>query len=433
MKTVSHSAFNSKMPTTVPTNQKGKSHAALNVQNDDSSKSSTSFVSLSQNLAPQLPLNVDLFIPASPPSLSPSVALSIPSKQKGGLLSNTTISKRFNPANPANEGHLEAHFTAPNLIEGGNVMLGAWMTNASIRELPSVYSQWRDEISDERETLSPLKPSSSSVPSTRNYSPSTVHLQGVAEYGESLVAAHAELPLSPNTNLQPHQTNAILWLNLSGGGESGDEKSPENQQKHQSLPPIWLTLKHSRTRGDVSAKWTLNLSQILSWDRTCWNILEDRAPLIRNHVGWVLQIERNGNASNNSNNITSAAQNNVRFGASWQINRNVGLKTIIDNNGSLLKTNVIFKRWKQPRMALSVMHGIDLTSGSGSGASSYQPSISFLGFGLEVETSSGLVEDAFDDSAKSDSPKYQQTTNMDGIKAPPTKIQVNAPPTKSRK
>jgi hypothetical protein len=406
---------------TVPTSESGKIHAALNVKDGGRATSSTSFVSLRQKISSQFPFNMNVFVPALPPSISPSIQINLPSKQMGGWIPHTTLGTRFNPSNPYKEGLSEALFTLPNLLDGGNMMLGAWMTYHSMRQIPSVYSQWMNEIADDNIFGPHTRPT---TPSTHNYSPSTIHVQGVAEYGESMVAAHAEMPLSPYANFKPHQTNALLWLNLSSGSSGNDHSG------NSTMPPIWLTLQQSHIRGDQHPTYTLNLSQILSLHRPCWNILEERAPLIRNHLGWVIQVERNANITKNDN-TTSSNPNQVSFGASWQINRNVACKAVLDNNGTTLKTNIIFKRWKQPRMTLSILNGIDL-SGAGSGGSSpfNKPTATFIGFGLEVETTSmgAWSEDAVGNrSNPGDRPSYQEHTNVDGTKAPPTKIKVNAP------
>jgi len=87
-------------------------------------------------------------------------------------------------------------------------------------------------------------------------------------------------------------------------------------------------LKQSRNNASSNCL-TLNISQIITFDRDIYNILEERAPTkIQNHVGWVCQIERNINNNTNSKSSNSSIWS---VGASGQFNRNVAAKVIIES------------------------------------------------------------------------------------------------------
>mmetsp|Transcript_18102 Transcript_18102/g.31791 ORF Transcript_18102/g.31791 Transcript_18102/m.31791 type:complete len:490 (+) Transcript_18102:97-1566(+) len=402
----------------VPTNGQGQIRMALNTREATSTTPSylpsylsstppsatpeTSFLCMTQRLTPTLPFHIQMLIPASS-QVSPSLQLISPSN--GGLVPRTTVTARVNPIE-TEKSLLEALVTLPCSDIG--IKLGAWMDVDSIQNLWNEYTNDTTSNNQQQSLSSPFS-------STRKYSPSTIHLQGVSEYGDSILAAHAEIPLSPNSGkFIPEKTDTMLWLNLSTTDSSTSSSSSK------PTPPLWLTLKQSHTRGDPLPEWTLNLSQILTFDRTIWNILEDRAPLIRNHLGWAVQLQRD-------------AQQNSSWsvGASMQFNRNVAAKAVLDN-GKFLRSNIIFKRWMQPRLTLSVLNGMDLTTGR----------VSFLGFGVEIETTAAIlgqtqVDVPCEDSVVAangngdDDAKYQETTNLEGNRAPPNKIQVNVPKTKT--
>ncbi|KAG7339462.1 hypothetical protein IV203_025359 [Nitzschia inconspicua] len=451
----------------VPTNATGKIHMALNTPNriiDPSTINSptssstinprttttsvpsttaipfTSFVSLSQTLAAgsKFPIDLQLLVPASP-HCYPCIDV-----VSSTLIPHTTISARCNPFQPNDKiGHVSATVKLQPVPQI-HVLLGAWMNADSIHNLiqEHYYKESKnDHINDTESTAarwyqSPLVTSSSlssfslGQSSTRNYSPSTLHIQGVAEYHESIIASHAEIPLSPNSGQYvPEQLDTMLWINLSGNSNNSDENYDPHKMEHPTandndnnhhnnttMPPLWLTLKQSTTRGCHDPHYTLNLSQILSFDRTCWNILEDRAPRIRNHVGWTFQLDRKNDR-----------QASWSVAASWQINRNVALKAVLDN-GSFVRTNLILKKWQQPRMTLSMINGINLSNGQ----------VMWLGCGIEVETTTTKITSdrlggngkTGDRTTAATTAGYQETVNVDGISAPPTKVQVPSLQTK---
>jgi hypothetical protein len=392
------------------------------------SPSSTSFVSLTQFLGPAMPLQMQMLVPASP-QLSPYVELS----SRGTIIPNTKLSARCNPFQPTDQnGFVNASINLGS-AEGLSALLGAWMSADSIHNLLQEQHGKHHDDDDHDAVLAswnqvaPSQPTP--LPSTRNYSPSTIHVHGAANYQDAIVAAHAEIPLSANSGYVPEQLDTMLWINLSGGGNdqpnttttttATTSSSNSSDQSPTTVPPLWLTLKQSTTRGHPP-EYTLNLSQILTFDRKCWNILEDRAPYIRNHVGWTVQIRRNEERSSESQ--QSYSQWSV--GTSWQINRNVAVKAVLDHNGRVLRTNLLLKKWQQPRITLSILGGIDWSTGQAS----------FWGCGLEVETTTTAAMLLPPSPAAADkeggggdqavAAGYQETVNLEGIRAPPTKIQV---------
>jgi hypothetical protein len=436
-----------------PTNHMGRIHMALNVANKNATQEqrsttvstnpvtvSNSFVSLTQAMLPTtLPLRIQCLLPAST-QLSPYIEIS---SQNGTLLPYTTLSTRVNPLqfNDSN-GHFHALLKLPfSKINNIQMMLGAWMTNDSIYHL-LVHDQksYNNNNSssfyvDDSVSWNQLSPPRS--PSTRNYSPTTVHLQGVMEYQESIVALHTELPLSVNSGYIPEHFDTLLWINLGGGSSNGDAGNDQQNSNHSlssfssssssssSYPPLWLTLKQSTTRGHSSPHYTLNLSQILSFDRKCWNILEDRAPMIRNHIGWTFQIQQQQQPEKPSQHATSTFWS---LAANWQINRHVAIKAVLDQNGNYLRTNMIFKTWQQPRMTLCILHGIDLTNGG---------KVGWLGCGWELETTTTATTTSTRNNHRNcnsnsntnlESAGYHETANLERINVPPTKIQVKTVP-----
>jgi hypothetical protein len=209
---------------------------------------------------------------------------------------------------------------------------------------------------------------------------------------------------------------------------------------------LWLTLKQSTTRGHASPHYTLNLSQILSFDRKCWNILEERAPFIRNHIGWTFQIQQQQQQQQKLYQPEQQDHSSTAswsFATNWQINRHVAIKAVLDHSGNYLRTNVIFKTWQQPRMTLSILHGIDLTNNGGTWK--------WLGCGWELETTATTTSTTTTTTtATMDRTKrnnegngsstnstlksigYHETANLEGIKAPPTKIQIPSSSSRTR-
>jgi hypothetical protein len=295
-----------------------------------------------------------------------------------------------------------------------------------------------------------------------NHQDDNVRVRLAAEYKESIIASSTNLSLSSllgrGTGSIPvvTVTDTLLSLNLNGGGN--DETDRQQQQPSPPPPPpLWLTLKQSKSYTDSTiSSWCLNLSQVVTFDREIWNILEDRAPKVRNHVGWVCQIERflnhkNGGNQNHDGNASSSSPSSsvLSVGASAQFNRNIAAKVILESKigssspsattsalaspsstpSAALKFAVVFKRWLEPNASLSVIQKIDLLTGKWS----------FLGVGLEIEqhkqiggasSSKSKSKQQFPNKdSKKRGAEYRDTADMDSTSsvAPPTRVQVEMP------
>eukprot|EP00536_Pseudo-nitzschia_multiseries_P004222 jgi/Psemu1/284961/fgenesh1_pg.69_\ len=299
-----------------------------------------------------------------------------------------------------------------------------------------------------------------------------------AECCESILAASARIPISDPTKGMATDTLVSINLNGQGSGSGGDTSQP-SVALPPLPPPLWLTLKQSNGIGggglasssssSSSSCWTLNLAQVVAFDRDIWNILEERAPRIRNHIGWVCQVERrkitnsNGTAETSTGNCDSNSNSNgnlssFALGASAQFNRNLAVKAVVEStihdgsllpsvtpssstvtnsnsnsstNSAVLKVALVFKRWLQPRASLSVIHAIDLRTGKSS----------FLGLGVEVEQSSNSKSNRRRAAPATRRSKFNTTTpascnhgeyrdaiDVDSGQAPPTRVQVQLPP-----
>jgi hypothetical protein len=308
-----------------------------------------------------------------------------------------------------------------------------------------------------------------------------VRIRVAAEYKESIIASSTNVSLlsllGRDTGSIPvvTVTDTLLSMNLNGGG-GHDETCRQQQQNPPSPtpPPLWLTLKQAKSYTDINtSSWSLNLSQVVTFDREIWNILEDRAPKVRNHVGWVCQIERflnhNGTSTSNRNHddgkVPSSASV-LSVGASAQFNRNIAAKVILESKigsssvsssvspsetasssttattaatvafpsstpSAALKFAVVFKRWLEPNASLSVIQKIDLLTGKWS----------FLGVGLEIEQDKQIVgrtsstsnskskQHLWNKDSKERGAEYRDTADMDSTSsvAPPTRIRVEMP------
>lgn len=336
------------------------------------------------------------------------------------------------------------HLPAVAGVAGGGIgcTVGSYMTVESMRNLVAsssssspLLSRWGEAASTT--TGGGRRPGPGRSRSSRNnhrnnhrYAPSTVHLQAAAEHGESVLAAHAEVPLlTPNTGgpFVPERTDALLWLNLNGGGgQDGVATTATPTTTTAAIPappppPLWLTMRRSCTRGAAAPTYTVNLAQVVTFDRPVWNLLEDRAPSVRNHLGWAVQMERDA----------EAGTSRWKAGASVQLNRNVAAKAVLEEDGCrnsrpFLRYALVVRRWGQPRMTLSVVNGVDLTT---------DRRHSLVGFGLELEpavvasASTAATPWTGPDAADNgtDRAKYQESANVERSRAPPTKILINHP------
>jgi hypothetical protein len=164
-------------------------------------------------------------------------------------------------------------------------------------------------------------------------------------------AVETRVPLHPHQDLRQVQTRTYFNMNLSGDGEM------------DSGGPLQLTLENTPTSA------ALAVSQVIPWDRYQVNPLEDRAPMIRTTCAWTVRVEQTTTAATNVEPsattttiipTTYTANNNnnnnpsLSMGAAWQINRGVGIKTIYTPSSGLT-TALVLKRWKQPRVACSLL------------------------------------------------------------------------------
>jgi hypothetical protein len=168
--------------------------------------------------------------------------------------------------------------------------------------------------------------------------------------------------------------------------------------EHQ--PPLQITLE----RDNIQETASIALSQVLAFDRWQFNILEDRAPKVRNTVAWTIRMESSPRqttttmnhedsgehrvSSQSSSSVENITNNHrIYFGAAWQINRGLAIKAVLDPQRSRLTTALLFKRWKHPRITCSVLSSIDPHRGMSL----------FRGVGIELETTTTTVSGTKDD------------------------------------
>lgn len=268
----------------------------------------------------------------------------------------------------------------------------------------------------------------------------TLRLRFAAEYKESILASSTNVSLASlfgkSTTPVVTVNDTLLSLNLNGGGVDNPIPTP---------PPLWLTLKQSKgyTHGAPSS-FSLNLSQVVTFDREIWNILEDRAPKVRNHVGWVCQIERflNSDAKKQKSEdqgSQKASSSVLSIGASAQLNRNIAGKVVLESKlgqkasssstaspaSAALKFAFVFKRWLEPQASLSIIQKVDLRTGKWS----------FLGVGLEIEQQKAIgssTRKEMPPKNQRDGAEYRDTADMDATSsvAPPTRVEM---PSEKRK
>jgi hypothetical protein len=364
----------------VPTSSEGQILVALNAHTSAGSATSASASNIHSNAASTSashlwagqslafpPMKLEMLVPTNG---QPSIQVSCcPMSSKFALsarLSNSSIRSKYN-------GWVEGKYKTKT-ASGINLVLGSWMSMDSIQSL--------------------VAPPSSS-------SPTTLHLQAGAEYQQSLIAAQAKVPLtttsSSNTSSLP-DVETMISLNLN--------------DKNQA--PLWLTLKQQQQQS-----WVLNLSQLLTFDRPVWNVLEERAPLVRQSLGWAVQVETANDRGQDNDESSSYNANSMSqkwsVGATWQWNRALACKAVLVN-GHTMQYGAILKRWHQPRVTLSVLNSFHLPTAKHS----------FLGFGIELETTSSMIPSLNNNTTNSreDAGIYQETANVQDTPPPPTKIQI---------
>ncbi|CAJ1964560.1 unnamed protein product [Cylindrotheca closterium] len=232
----------------------------------------------------------------------------------------------------------------------------------------------------------------------------SVHLQAAAEYKESLVAVQGGL----DQNQLPTLTGSMVSLNLNHQASDKNNAAIDGDVNAR-VPPLWLTLKQLKPSGEDTTKWTLNLSQILTFDRYVWNVMEERAPKVRQILGWSLQMDTT-TASNDAESSSSTPETKWSIGTTWQVNRGLAFKGVMTtSNTSPLSLNYgfIVKRWMQPRATLSVLSQFEFATKKSS----------FLGFGLELEASPFTLNSTTPTYPNSPSPDYAKADE-----AAPTKV-----------
>lgn len=227
----------------------------------------------------------------------------------------------------------------------------------------------------------------------------SVQLQAAAEYEDSLIAVQGVL----DQNQLPTLTGSMVSLNLNHQASEGHRTSIDGDVDGR-VPPLWLTLKQLKPQGEDTTKWTLNLSQILTFDRYVWNVMEERAPKVRQILGWSLQMDTTSSTKE------STPETKWSVGTTWQVNRGLAFKSVMTtSNTSPLAINygVIMKRWMQPRATLSILGQFEFATKKSS----------FLGFGLELEASPFTLNSATPAYPKSPSPDFAKADE-----AAPTKL-----------
>ena len=176
------------------------------------------------------------------------------------------------------------------------------------------------------------------------------------------VTAAAEVSVPMLKTTEPDygaiQTRSYLSLDLSD----------KDDDEEQSGPPLRLLLE--RSFGNSANRSALSLSQTVNFDRYQLNPMEDRAPKVRNSLAWTICVERALD-----NNVANGMD--VSMAAVWQLNRSVAVKAVL--RPQQVHTALLLKRWAQPRVACSILHRCDWSSGR-------SPEVSFVGVGVELET-----------------------------------------------
>ncbi|GKY90760.1 hypothetical protein MPSEU_000048900 [Mayamaea pseudoterrestris] len=161
---------------------------------------------------------------------------------------------------------------------------------------------------------------------------------GITAAVETQVPLHHRHP-----DLSNVLTRSYVTMNVAGEG-----------------PPLQVSL--SKTPLNQS----LSISQEIPFDRYQFNPSEDRAPKVRNSFAWTIKLEQSQSqvageaeavaaASTIINTTSSLPSSSPRLsiGAAWQINRAVGVKTVMDDSGCTMA--LVLRRWSQPRLACSLI------------------------------------------------------------------------------
>lgn len=337
-------------------------------------------------------------------------------------------------------GWMELRYKRNALWKGQvDFVASTWMTMDSLQDL---VKQSMTTTNANTSTTS-----SAATNSTTPLSRPTVQFQAGLEYQESIVAAQTSIPLTKDVlagNLMSElpKIETMVSINLNHRPNTSSNKSDTNYfgtNHHDSnndnddyddndtttqVAPLWLSLKHTS-----SSAWVLNLSQILTFDRPVLNPLDERAPNIRQTLGWVVQVEKEpfqqpSSLFQHQQDNVASSHNNAKTswsaGATFQLNRNTACKAVLIEGHTLLY-GAILKRWSQPRITLSLFHSLHIPTGQHG----------HWGFGLELETATPMTGDP-----GSSVPMNPTTSSDDGTEYPPPHPHVSphhqGPPTKIR-
>ena len=170
-----------------------------------------------------------------------------------------------------------------------------------------------------------------------------------------------------NLDTLENQVSKYFSMRLYGGEQRQQTDDNNATMPSPKSPPLWLTMTSTPQTS------TINVSQLLTFDRINLNIADTRAPYVRNTFGWSVQLER-------PNNDDDDLPSQFSLAAVWQVNRGLGFKIVGTSNPTTnahsVTYAVLLKRWKQPRVACSILGRSDFATGKHG----------FLGIGLELET-----------------------------------------------
>lgn len=294
----------------------------------------------------------------------------------------------------------------------GNLQLGSWAEGSFVAKKCTQWTKFPVAHEDPQS-------SSSTLPSLLGNAVDSVGAYAAADFLAS-TAAFQVLCRLPSTNLAhpstPQlQTRSYFSINLA------DESRTQSASGQPPSPPLVVTLERcGGGSGQAGRSYSgyatgeevvssLSVSQVLHLDRYQINPLEDRAPKIRNTLGWTIRLERVAASSTSSSllshdevysaaattpdGLTAATTTRLAVGGAWQINRAVAVKAVA--NPDAFTAALILRRWKEPRVTCSLLFRNQLSqdgfgSSSASSSSSWMPR--FAGVGLQVETGDQLYQ-----------------------------------------
>lgn len=340
-----------------------------------------------------------------------------------------------------NGGWMEVRYKR-NAFWNGQVdfVASTWMTMDSLHALVQ-----QAMTTNATNTTTTKGTTTTSVPMTwtQNGTPPKIKFQAGLEYQQSIVAVQTSLPLTRNvlagnvTEVVP-TIDTMVSINLNHRTPSHPSDSiyvPTSNFDHHNnnidvvddddddttqVAPLWLSLKHSPSSS--SSKWVMNLSQVLTFDRPVMNPFDERAPNIRQTLGWVVQVEKepptptlvdHGIPITSSTSSNNTAKTSWSAGATFQLNRNTACKAVLMDGHTLLY-GAILKRWSQPRLTLSLFHSLHLPTGQ------HGP----FGFGLELETATPPDPTTTMPTHPKETTEYPPHPSLPSTHGPKTKIRI---------